>query len=78
MSGWKSGGQRGCLMHMVDDATTVALGRFAAEETIWAAAAVLRGWIEHYGGTPGALHRLEECVTCGRPTRRSGCAAKFR
>jgi hypothetical protein len=42
-------GPGGCLMHMVDDATTAALGRFSAEETIWAAAAVLRGWIEHYG-----------------------------
>jgi len=39
-------------MHMVDDATTAALGRFSEEETIWAAAAVLRGWIEHYG-VPG-------------------------
>ena len=47
--------QRGCLMHMVGHATTVALGRFAAEETIWAAAAVLRGWIEHYG-VPRALY----------------------
>jgi hypothetical protein len=48
-------GQRGCLMHMVDDATTLALGRFAAEETIGAAAAVLRGWIERYG-VPRALY----------------------
>jgi hypothetical protein len=55
MSGWKSGGSGAFLMHMVDDATTVALGRFAAEETIWAAAAVLRGWIEHYG-VPRALY----------------------
>jgi hypothetical protein len=36
-------GPRGCLMHMGDDATTAALGRFSEEETIWAAAAVLRG-----------------------------------
>jgi transposase len=48
-------GQRGCLMHMVDDATAAALGRFSAEETIWAAAAVLRGWIERYG-VPRALY----------------------
>jgi hypothetical protein len=47
-------GQRGCLRHMVDDATTAALGRFSEEETIWAAAAVLRGWSERYGG-PRAL-----------------------
>jgi transposase len=48
-------GPRGCLMHMVDDATTTALGRFSQEETIWAAAGVLRRWIERYG-VPWALH----------------------
>jgi transposase len=48
-------GPRGCLMHMVDDATTTVLGRFAAEETIWAAAGVLRRWIECYG-VPRALY----------------------
>jgi len=42
-------GPRGCLMHMVDDATTEALGWFSKEETIWAAAGVLRRWIERYG-----------------------------
>ena len=48
-------GPRGCLMHMVDDATTQALGRFSEEETIWAAAGVLRRWIERYG-VPQALY----------------------
>ena len=48
-------GPRGCLMHMVDDATTTALGRFSEEETIWAAVGVLRRWIERYG-VPGALY----------------------
>jgi len=48
-------GPRGCLMHMVDDATTKALGRFSEEETIWAAAGVLRRWIERYG-VPQALY----------------------
>jgi hypothetical protein len=48
-------GPRGCLLHMVDDATTKALGRFSAEETIWAAAGVLRRWIERYG-VPQALY----------------------
>ncbi len=48
-------GPRGCLMHMVDDATTKALGRFSKEETIWAAAGVLRCWIERYG-VPWALY----------------------
>ena len=48
-------GPRGCLMHMVDDATTKALGWFSAEESIWAAARVLRRWIERYG-VPQALY----------------------
>jgi transposase len=48
-------GSRGCLMHMVDDATRKALGRFWEEETIWAAAGVLRRWIERYG-VPQALY----------------------
>ena len=48
-------GPRGCLMHMVDDATTKALGCFSEEETIWAAAGILRRWIERYG-VPQALY----------------------
>jgi transposase len=48
-------GPQGCLMHMVDDATRKALGRFSEEETIWAAAGVLRRWIERYG-VPQALY----------------------
>jgi transposase len=48
-------GPRGCLMHMVDDATTKALGWFSTEESIWAAATVLRRWIERYG-VPQALY----------------------
>ena len=53
---WLEGrGPRGCLMHMVDDATTQALGCFSQEETIWAAAGVLRRWIERYG-VPQALY----------------------
>jgi len=48
-------GPRGCLMHMVDDATTKAVGWFSKEETIWAAAGVLRRWIERYG-VPQALY----------------------
>src|SRR6266436_3544640 len=48
-------GPRGCLMHMVDDATTKAVGCFSEAETIWAAAGVLRRWIERYG-VPQALY----------------------
>jgi hypothetical protein len=46
---------RRCLMVMVDDATSRSDGRIGAEETIWAAAAVLRQWIERYG-VPLALY----------------------
>jgi transposase-like protein len=48
-------GERACLMHMVDDATSTVLGRFSPEETTWAAARVLRNWIERYG-VPRALY----------------------
>lgn len=53
---WLEGrGPRGCLMNMVDDATGTILCRLGAEETIWAAAGVLRAWIERYG-VPRALY----------------------
>src|SRR2546429_3321345 len=45
----------GCLMHMVDDATGTALCQFSAGETTWAAAHLLRAWIERYG-VPRALY----------------------
>lgn len=44
-----------CLITMVDDATSRSAGRLSDEETIWAAVAVLRGWIEQYG-VPLALY----------------------
>jgi transposase len=46
---------RGCLMNLVDDATGRTLARLGSEETIWAAADVLRRWIEAYG-VPLALY----------------------
>jgi hypothetical protein len=47
---WLEGrGPRGCLMNMVDDATSATQARLGKEETIWAAAGVLRVWIEKYG-----------------------------
>ena len=53
---WFEGrGPRGCLMNMVDDATSATQARLGKEETIWAAAGVLRGWIRKYGG-PRALY----------------------
>ncbi len=44
-----------CLITMVDDATSQMTGRFSAEESTWAAVAVLRGWIAQYG-VPHALY----------------------
>jgi len=42
-------------MNMVDDATSETQARLGKEETIWAAAGVLRAWIEKYG-VPRALY----------------------
>jgi transposase len=44
-----------CLITLVDDATSLSLGRFSEQETIWAAVAVLRLWIETHG-IPQALY----------------------
>lgn len=48
-------GPQSCLLTMVDDATGQSLGAFDAQETIWAAARLLRAWIERYG-IPLALY----------------------
>ena len=48
-------GPGGCLMDLVDDATGRTLSRLGKEETIWAAAGVLRAWIEQHG-VPLALY----------------------
>src|SRR6266436_6061216 len=48
-------GPRGCLMNMVDDASGDTLARMGSEETIWAAAGVLRAWVQKYG-IPVALY----------------------
>ena len=58
---------RGCLMTMVDDATGQTLGRLGGEETIWAAADVLRRWIERYG-VPLALYTDWKNVYVRAPT----------
>jgi transposase len=53
---WFEGrGPRGCLMDMVDDATSRVEARMGKEETIWAAVGVLRAWIGNYG-VPRALY----------------------
>jgi transposase-like protein len=48
-------GPRACLMHMVDDATGTVQCQFSPQETTWAAAHLLRRWIEGYG-VPRALY----------------------
>jgi transposase len=48
-------GPRGCLMNMVDDATSHTQAHMGKEETIWTAVIVLRRWIEKYG-VPRALY----------------------
>jgi transposase len=52
---YETRGPRGCLMNLVDDATGRTLARLGGAETIWAAADVLRRWIETYG-VPLALY----------------------
>ena len=48
-------GPEGCLMNLVDDATGKTLCQLGEQETIWAAARLLRSWIERYG-IPRALY----------------------
>lgn len=48
-------GPQGCLMNMVDDATSKTQSHLGKEETLWDAARVLRLWIENYG-VPLALY----------------------
>ena len=60
-------GPRPCLVSLVDDATGTLLGRFSEEETTWAAAAVLRAWIERYG-VPRAIYVDAKTVYVRPPT----------
>ena len=60
-------GPHSCLLTLVDDATGRSLGRFGAQETIWAAVAVLRAWIEAYG-IPQALYTDWKNVYVRPPT----------
>lgn len=60
-------GPQSCLLTMVDDATGRSLGRFGAQETIWAAVSVLRAWIARYG-LPRALYTDWKNVYVRRPT----------
>lgn len=67
---WYEGrGPVGCLMNLVDDATTETLARLGEQETIWAAAGVLRRWIEKYG-VPLALYVDWKNVYVQKPTEK--------
>ena len=57
-----------CLLTLVDDATGRSLGRFGAQETIWAAVTVLRAWIDRYG-VPRALYTDWKNVYVRRPNQ---------
>jgi transposase len=66
---WFEGrGAPSCLLTLVDDATGRSLGRFGAQETIWAAVGVLRAWIERYG-IPRALYTDWKNVYVRRPNQ---------
>jgi hypothetical protein len=60
-------GPEGCLMNLVDDATTTTLGRMGVGETTWTAAGVLRSWIEEHG-IPLALYTDWQAVYLTEPT----------
>jgi transposase len=61
-------GPQRCLLTLVDDATGQSLGRFGAQETIWAAVGILRAWIERYG-IPRALYTDWKNVYVRRPNQ---------
>jgi transposase len=42
-------GPQGCLIDLVDDATSTTWAQIGAQETLWAVADALRAWIEQYG-----------------------------
>lgn len=60
---------KACLMNMVDDATSTVEAHLGDQETIWAAARVLRQWIEKYG-VPLALYTDWKNVYVREPTEK--------
>jgi hypothetical protein len=61
-------GPHSCLLTLVDDATGRCLGRFGAQETIWAAVGLLRAWLARYG-IPRALYTDWKNVYVRRPNQ---------
>jgi hypothetical protein len=68
-------GPQGCLMNMVDDATSTTECRLGEQETTWAAANLLRLWIEKYG-VPLALYTDWKNVYVRPPTEKEQRAGK--
>jgi len=65
---WLEGsGEKQCLMNMVDDATGKTLSQLQEQETTWAAADVLRAWVEKYG-IPHGLYTDWKNVYLREPT----------
>jgi hypothetical protein len=60
-------GPDGCLMDMVDDATSTVSLRFEPQETTWGAVRSLRGWIARHG-IPVALYTDWKNVYVRKPT----------
>jgi hypothetical protein len=60
-------GPSGCLMNLVDDATGTTLCQLGEQETTWAAAHLLRQWIDKYG-IPQALYTDWKNVYIRQPT----------
>ncbi len=66
---YQTRGGKACLMNMVDDATSTVEALLGDEETIWAAARVLRQWIEKYR-VPLALYTDWKNVYIREPTEK--------
>jgi len=64
---WYEHAPRACLMNMVDDATSRVEVYLGDEETIWAAARILRQWIDKHG-VPLALYTDWKNVYVREPT----------
>jgi len=73
---WLEGsGEKQCLMNMVDDATGKTLSQLHEQETTWAAADVLRAWVEKYG-IPQCLYTDWKNVYLREPTAKEQLAGE--
>ena len=73
---WLEGrGEKLCLMNMVDDATSKTGSQLHEQETTWAAAAVLRAWVEKYG-IPHSLYTDWKNVYLREPTAKQRLAGE--